>query len=195
MQYEFQIGNHVQLEPIVEEHREPLRKTADHEQIWKYMPYKATGNSFNPWFDECLDKMRGSEQITYIVRGKSCQSILGATAFYDFRLNHKSLALGYSWYTPAVWGTVVNPEAKLLMLRMAFETWGINRIEIGADARNIHSCNAIQKLGATREGVLRQHMVLHDNVLTDTILFSILSNEWPVVKTQLINRLKVMDGI
>lgn len=182
-------GRDIQLEPIANHHREHLARAANYEQIWQYMPQKATAEFFDSWFDSCMAKMQTGEQITYVVRRKSCQTILGATAYYAIQLENKSLALGYSWYTPEVWGGTVNPEAKLLMLTQAFECWGINRVELGTDSRNLHSYNAIKKLGATEEGLLRQHMILHDQVITDTIVFSILGSEWPAIKKRLIERI------
>lgn len=186
-------GRHLQLEPIANHHREHLATAANYEQIWHYMPQKATEGFFDSWFDSCVAKMHTGEQITYVVRKKSCQTILGATAYYAIQLENKSLALGYSWYTPKVWGSAVNPEAKLLMLSQAFEDWGINRVELGTDSRNLHSYQAIKKLGATEEGLLRQHMLLHDQVLTDTIVFSILGSEWPTIKTRLIKRISYQE--
>ncbi|HAT8587550.1 TPA: GNAT family N-acetyltransferase [Legionella pneumophila] len=182
-------GKYIQLEPIANQHREELRKAANHEQIWQYMPQRATGNLFNPWFDDCLEKMSTRSQITYAVRCKKEGDLKGATAFYDIQPENKRLTLGYSWYIPEVWGTTTNPESKLLMLHQAFEIWGINRVEMGTDSRNIHSYRAIKKLGATEEGVLRQHMILHNQVITDTIVFSILFSEWPMVKERLMQRL------
>ena len=184
-------GINIQLEPMNCDHVEGLRQAADNEQIWRYMPEKATGDLFDVWFNNSLDKMSAGVQLTYIVRDKASQAILGATAFYDIQLDNKRLALGYSWYIPAVWGSRVNPESKLLMLTQAFEHWAMNRIEIGTDSRNTHSYNAILKLGATEEGRLRQHMILHDGAVTDTIMFSILLSEWATVKKQLIKRLSV----
>lgn len=182
-------GRIIALEPISLVHREGLSKAADYEQIWEYMPQKATKEFFDSWFNSCLDKMVTGEQITYAVRCKTSQTIVGATAYYAIQLENKSLSLGYSWYTPKVWGSKVNPEAKLLMLSQAFECWDINRVELGTDSRNTHSYNAIKKLGATEEGLLRQHMILQEKVITDTIVFSILHSEWPDIKMRLVNRI------
>lgn len=185
----FLVGHHIQLEPIANNHREALQIAADDERIWRYMSHKAMKERFILWFDESLKKMNSGEQFTYVVRNKANQAILGATAFYDIHLQHQRLGLGYTWFIPEVWGSVVNPESKLLMLTQAFECYGVNRVEIGTDSRNIHSYNAIKKLGATEEGRLRQHMILHDGALTDTIVFSIVSPEWIIIKHQLIQRL------
>lgn len=182
-------GRFIQLEPISEELREELRRAANHEQIWTYMPQKPMLHLFDDCFDDWLIKMNRAEQITYAVRRKACYSIVGATSYYDIEFNHKSLSLGYSWYIPEVWGTEINPESKLLMLTQAFEQWHLNRVEIGTDTRNIHSYNAIKKLGATQEGILRQHMILQDGSITDTALFSIIAAEWPDIKEKLIKRI------
>jgi RimJ/RimL family protein N-acetyltransferase len=182
-------GTLIQLEPIAAQHRESLSDAADYEQIWQYMPQKATKDGFDSWFNSCLDKMLTGEQITYVVRCKINQAIIGATAYYGIQLENKSLALGYSWYTPSRWGSKVNPEAKLLMLTQAFECWDINRVELGTDSRNSRSYHAIKKLGATEEGLLRQHMILQDKDITDTIVFSILRCEWPAIKMNLVNRI------
>lgn len=178
-------GEFIQLEPVGQQHREELRSAANHEQIWHYMPQKATNEFFDLWFNECLEKMSSREQITYAVRCKKDKHVKGATAFYDLQLENKRLTLGYSWYSPETWGTGINSESKLLMLTHAFESWGINRVELGTDSRNLRSYHAIKKLGATEEGLLREHMILHGTVTTDTIVFSILSSEWPEVKRRL----------
>lgn len=183
-------GRYIRLEPMTNQHREGMRIAANHDQIWDFMPHKAINDGFDPWFDSCLDHCASGAQINYAVCRKSDNLILGATAYYDLQLENKRLTLGYSWYTPNVWGSVVNPEAKLLMLTQAFENWSVNRVELGTDPRNIHSWHAIKKLGATQEGLLRQHMILHDKVVTDTVVFSILAAEWPDIKTRLTQRIR-----
>ena len=75
------------------------------------------------------------------------------------------------------------------MLQQAFEVLKVNRVEIGTDTRNVRSYHAIKKLGATEEGVLRQHMILHDNVVTDTVVFSIIAADWPSIKVNLNNKI------
>ena len=98
-------GTYIQLEPIANRHREDMRIAANHDEIWKYMPQKATKDGFDPWFDSCLDNLSSGVQISYAVRRKSDNLILGATAYYDIQLDNKRLTLGYSWYTPEVWGS------------------------------------------------------------------------------------------
>lgn len=149
------------------------------------MPFKAHGKHFDDWFNQRLEQMDCGGELVYVVRRKRDQLILGATAYYDIHFEHQRLSLGFTWFAPYVWGTGVNHECKLLMLRQAFEEWNINRVEIGADPRNSRSVHAITKLGATKEGILRQHMRSHTGVLTDTIVFSILAPEWAKIKMEL----------
>jgi RimJ/RimL family protein N-acetyltransferase len=178
-------GDLLQLEPLEEKHQEGLKDAANHEEIWQYMPLKGNGEHFHGWFTRSLEQMRTSEEITYVVRSKNDHRILGATAYYDIYFSHQRLSLGYTWYTPEVWGSGVNRECKLIMLQQAFADWGINRVELGADPRNIRSVQAIRKLGAEKEGLLRQHMRSQEGMLTDTLVFSILAQEWPGIKMKL----------
>lgn len=178
-------GAFIQLEPLNSSHYDGLSQAANYEVIWEYMPQKGTAAFFAQWFADSVEKMMSGNQITYVARRLSDQLIVGATAYYDLYLEHKRLGLGYSWYTPMVWGSAINSDCKLLMLIQAFEHWGVNRIEIGADSRNARSIRAIKKLGARQEGILRQHMISNTGLLTDTILFSIVAEEWPVIKKQL----------
>lgn len=171
----------LQLEPLEIAHQGGLEKAADYEEIWYYMPSKGNGGHFAEWFTRCLKKMHSGEELTYVVRKKKNSQIIGASAYYDVHREHQRLSLGYTWYVPEVWGTGINRECKLLMLHQAFTDWGINRVELGADPRNIRSVNAIIQLGAKKEGVLRQHMRSQEGILTDTVVFSILASEWPQI--------------
>lgn len=182
-------GNVITLEPINLAHENQLRIAVNDERIWTYMPINAAQH-FDMWFDDCLQKMNDGSQLTYAIRYKQDNTIIGSTSYYDIQEQHKRLTLGYSWYKPNFWRTKVNPECKLLILKQAFENWDMQRIEIGTDARNTHSYHAIKKLGAKQEGILRNHMILHDGAITDTILFSIIASEWQEVKEKLQSRLQ-----
>ncbi|MGQ3887662.1 GNAT family N-acetyltransferase [Legionella sp. CNM-1927-20] len=183
-------GTVIYLEPISALHQQGLQRAANDKLIWQFMPISATGSNFYRWFDDCLAKQEQGQQITYVVREKDKNTILGCTAYYDINLCHRRLALGYSWYIKAVWGAVINPEAKMLMLEQAFETCSINRVEISTDPKNKRSYYAILALGAKEEGYLREHMINHSGQLTDTILFSMLKTEWPMIKERLRKRIE-----
>jgi RimJ/RimL family protein N-acetyltransferase len=116
-------------------------------------------------------------------------TVVGTTSLGDVDLHNESVHLGWTAYAPSVWGTAVNPATKLLMLQHAFEDCGFGRVKIQTGSTNARSQAAIAKLGATREGVLRRHKRLPDGSFRDTVVFSILADEWPDVRKRLQERI------
>ena len=116
-------------------------------------------------------------------------TLVGTSSLGDARPTLGRVHLGWTAYAPAVWGTRVNPSAKLALLRHAFEDCGYHRVKIQTDIRNERSQAAIARLGATREGVLRGHQPRADGTWRDTVVFSILADEWPGVRAGLEARL------
>ena len=119
----------------------------------------------------------------------SAGTVVGTSSLADPSLPDERIHLGWTGYTPSVWGTAVNPECKLLLLAHAFQTCGFGRVKIQTDQLNTRSQAAIGRLGAVREGVLRRHQVRADGTFRDTVVFSILASEWPAVKAGLLARL------
>ncbi|MFC9560545.1 GNAT family N-acetyltransferase [Agromyces sp. NPDC056965] len=115
-------------------------------------------------------------------------SIVGATWMGDFDLENDSTHIGATAYRPEAWGTIVNPETKLLTLGLAFDS-GFNRVKIQADSVNARSRNAIERLGAEFEGILRRDQKRADGSWRDTAVYSILADEWPAVKVRLEQRI------
>ena len=183
-------GTWIQPEPINEHHKSDLFIAAQNEEIWASTAAKAFGEKFYPWFDKALLGLHEKRELPFIVRRLSDEKIIGSTRYYDIRREHQRLTVGYTWYVPEVWGSYVNPESKLLLFQFAFEELNVNRVEFATDARNVHSRAAIKKLGAKEEGVLRQHMVLTDGFIRDTVMFSIVKSEWPEIKAALQTRLE-----
>lgn len=184
------IGTTIQLEPLTELHVDLLRAVANDERIWAYMPMKANGLHFDDWFKETLMKHKHGAQITYVIRRIDDDFVVGCRSYYDFDLQHKRLEVGYGWLTPEVWGTRINHECLWLLFKQAIEDWRFNRIQIATDPNNKRSYNTLKKLGAKEEGILRQHMIHHNGAITDTVIFSILSSEWPQLKEALWTRLE-----
>lgn len=131
----------------------------------------------------------GAGRVPYTVRVDG--EVVGTSSFLDVEPVHERIHIGSTLYGPPWWGTSVNPECKLLMLTHAFDGCGFRRVKIQTDALNVRSQAAIAKLGATREGVLRQHMRRADGSVRDTVVFSILRDEWPRVRAGLQQRLAV----
>lgn len=114
---------------------------------------------------------------------------VGMTGYLDIRPQHLGLEIGRTWIARARQGSRINPESKYLLLRHAFESLGAARVQFKTDSRNVHSQRAIEKLGAVREGVLRQYQMRSDGTLRDTVMYSIVRDQWPEVKARLEARL------
>jgi RimJ/RimL family protein N-acetyltransferase len=185
----------VRLEPILEDHREPLRLAATNPAIWTHMPYDASGPGFDVWFDAALDAAEAGREAVWMVRERAGGPLVGSTRYLAIEAQHRRVEIGHTWYEPRVWAGRVNPACKLALLRYGFDTLGLNRIELKTDNRNTRSQAAIAKLGATREGVFRAHMVRRDGSLRDSVYFSIVRPDWPAVRDRLSERLGVAQPV
>jgi RimJ/RimL family protein N-acetyltransferase len=189
------MAGRVRLEPLAESHREGLARAADDPAIWAHMPADASGARFGAWFDAAMTAARTGEHAVWAVRTLGDDALVGSTRYLAIDPHHRRLEVGHTWYAPQVWGGKVNPACKLALLRYAFETLAFNRVELKTDNRNLRSQAAIAKLGATREGVFRAHMVRPDGSLRDSVYFSIVRDEWPAVRAGLLARLSAADGL
>lgn len=115
--------------------------------------------------------------------------LLGNTTYLDYRPLHRGIEIGWTWYVRSAWGTTVNPTAKWLLLRNAFEQLGCARVQLKTDERNLRSRAAIARLGAKEEGTLRKHQLTQGGHLRNTVFFSILAEEWPTVQQRLMDRI------
>ncbi len=137
----------------------------------------------------------GQGRVGYVVRLVAdsalgdAGTVVGTSSLGEAVLAHERIHLGWTLYHPAVWGTVVNPEAKYLLLRHSFDDLGYGRVKLQTDAVNERSQAAIARLGATREGVLRRHTRREDGSFRDTVVFSVTADEWPRVRDGLLARL------
>ncbi|MBU6414408.1 MAG: GNAT family N-acetyltransferase [Planctomycetes bacterium] len=125
----------------------------------------------------------------FAVIERATGTLVGCTCYLDVDAANRSVEIGCTFYDPEVRGTKLNPEAKLLLMRHAFETLGCERVFLKTDGRNMQSQRAIAKLGARYEGTLRRHRILPDGFIRDTVYFSVVKEEWPEVKVGLMTRL------
>ena len=184
-------GKFVQLEPLGEEHITGLAEVANDPIIWKYMLYGNvdTVEKMGDWVHDMLNRQAAGTDLPFAVRQLQTGLLVGATRYLEIRLPQRGLEIGGTWYGTQYQRTVVNTETKLLLLQYAFETLGCIRVQIKTDSRNERSLKAIERLGAVREGTLRNHMVLENGVIRHSVMFSILDNEWQEVKKNLQERL------
>jgi RimJ/RimL family protein N-acetyltransferase len=185
-------GRWVQLEPLGDEHRDGLRAAADDERIWAHTLVLARGPGFDRWFDDALAQRSAGLQVPFGVRRLADDVLVGSTSYLDPVPRHRRVEIGSTWYTPDVWESQVNPECKLLLLTHAFDALGMNRVALCTDLRNRRSQAAIEKLGATKEGILRAHMITQGGRIRDTVLYSIVRDDWPHVKAKLVARLAAL---
>ena len=135
-----------------------------------------------------------ADRVSWVVRLRAGGGLVGTSSLGDVDLPNESAHLGWTAYTPSVWGTAVNPATKLAILTHAFDDCGFGRVRLQTDALNVRSQAAIARLGAVREGVLRRHRRRADGTFRDTVVFSLLAEEWPQVRTGLKARLPRASG-
>jgi N-acetyltransferase len=184
------VGDVVRLDRLVAADIEPLYDAIAHEEV--YASGFGGGVAGLPADAEQMAAQwveSSAQRVAYVVRLVADGTVVGTTSLGDVDLGNESVHLGWTAYAPSVWGTAVNPECKFLLLRHAFEDCGFGRVKIQTGTANTRSQAAIAKLGATREGVLRRHKRLADGSFRDTVVFSILADEWPEVRKRLENRL------
>ena len=124
-------------------------------------------------------------QVAFVIRKLNDRSIIGMTRFYGIDEKNKRLNIGYTWYTPSVWGQLYNKECKLLLLNYAFEKLSMNRVGFEVAHQNIRSQKAVEKIGGIKEGVLRKYALRPDGISRDTFVFSIINDEWQETKKRL----------
>ena len=182
-------GSLVSLEPLTEEHREPLRSVAGHEEIWQWIDRRVIEeDGFDEWFDGRLLARKLGDEHAYATL-KADGSPLGSSSYLAPRPLHDGVEIGWTWLTPSAWCTGANVEAKLLMLGNAFEELGCMRVELKTDARNERSRRAMEALPAKFEGIFRKHMLMPVSGVRDSAYFSVVDDEWPEVRQNLERRL------
>ena len=148
-------------------------------ELWKFSVQQADSEEkLNIYIENALLAKEKKNEYPFIIFDKQTQQYAGSTRFYDVQLEHQTLQLGYTWYGKAFQKTGLNRHCKFLLLQFAFETFDMQRVEFRADYRNKNSINAMKAIGCKEEGVLRSHLILPGNERRDSIILSILKDEW-----------------
>jgi RimJ/RimL family protein N-acetyltransferase len=171
---------HVLLRPLSVTDDEHLLHYALHEQdTWRYSSHAAFGSEgLSEYISYALAARAKGNEYPFIVFDKLTGKYAGCTRFYDIQPLGQSLQLGFTWYGEQFRGTGLNKHCKFLLLQFAFEELGMERVEFRADARNERSIAAMKSIGCTVEGILRSHFPLREGGRRDSIVLSILKNEW-----------------
>lgn len=182
----------VLLRPLEEDDFDWLLSFALHEpELWTYSLVSPAGAAgMQTYVLQALQARNQGKEYPFIVYDKLAKQYAGCTRYYDLQLQYNTLQLGYTWYGKAFQRTGLNRHCKYLLLSFAFENIGMERVEFRADVNNAKSIAAMQNIGCTVEGVLRSHMPTNNGTRRDSIILSILRQEWfDTVKEALKNKL------
>ena len=179
-------GKRVRLEPLKAGHLAELTEAGAYEELWKWTrTYAHTPESMRVYVDDALAESRAGSSLPFVTIDRESNRVIGSTRFGNIDRTNRHVEIGWTWITPGFQRTYVNSEAKYLMLRHAFEEWGCARVELKTDVLNQKSRNAMLRMGATEEGILRKHVLAYNDRWRDTIYYSVLDTEWPEVKARL----------
>jgi RimJ/RimL family protein N-acetyltransferase len=180
-------GELVRLEPLAPAHEDDLWDASRDPRTWRWLSIvqPSTRAELRAWLDEAL----ASDDLAFATVLRSTGRAAGSTRFLNLRPEHRSVEIGWTWLAPGAWGTGANVEAKLLMLEDAFGRLGCRRVELKTDAQNDRSRRALEALPARFEGIHRKHMLVRDGENRDSAWYSVVDDEWPDVRANLLRRL------
>jgi N-acetyltransferase len=183
-------GSHVRLEPLTHAHHDALLEAVRDGELWKHWyTLVPSPEQMRPEIDRRLTLQAQGLMLPFAVVEASSQTCVGMTTYMNIEEEHRRLEIGSTWYRNRVQRTPLNTEAKLMLLRHAFESYGCIAVEFRTHFFNHQSRKAIERLGAKLDGVLRNHRVSSDGTLRDTCVYSIASHEWPTVRSHLTYKL------
>ncbi|SER44431.1 Protein N-acetyltransferase, RimJ/RimL family [Gracilibacillus ureilyticus] len=183
-------GEFVKLAVMNSSHTKELFNAAKDASIWRHLPKTIqVFDDMQLFVNEAIEKMETGTEIPFVIIDKQSDEIVGSTRFLDISNFTRSLEIGWTWLTPHVWGTKVNMECKYLLLKYCFEKLNLIRVQLKTDEQNIRSQKAIERIGCKKEGILRNHMIRKDGTYRNSVIYSIIENDWISVKHQLENTL------
>ena len=180
-------NSRARLEPLQLHHLAELWPIAAEPSLWEFTSANIqTYSDFEAYVNKALHEKKLGNCYPFAVYDKANNCFAGSTRYGNISLEHKRVEIGWTWYHPSLQRTGLNRACKSLLLQYAFEKLNLNRIELKTSLLNTRSQKAISQLGATQEGILRQHMINDNGSVRDTVIFSILQNEWSTIsKTKL----------
>lgn len=179
-------GRHVVLEPMRAADVDPLFRAGAAADLWvDTVSYIRSREDMARYVSGALKAAEDRTALPFVLRRPGSGDVAGSTRFGNASPEHGRVEIGWTWVVPDLQRTPVNTEAKYLMLRHAFESLGAVRVEFKTDFLNTKSRAALQRIGATEEGVLRRHMRTEQGRVRDTVYYSITDAEWPGVKSRL----------
>lgn len=178
-------GIYVALEPLMHSHVDALQSAVRDGELWQLWYASVPSPDEMARYVDTAIKASINGDMAFAVRNLTTQQIVGTTRFYNVEPAHKRGLIGFTWYAKSAQGTAINTEAKYLLMQYWFEVQQANAVEFRTHFFNEASRRAIERLGAKQDGILRSHQILKDGSIRDTVVYSIIANEWPAVKNNL----------
>lgn len=192
MQFEALVleGEHVRLEPLSAAHKQGLIDAINDGELWKlFVTLVPEVSAIDAFIDSAITAFENGEGLSFATIDKASGKVVGSSRFMKTDFANKRVEIGYTFIAQSFQRSAINSEAKLLMLGHLFESMSFNRVEIITDYLNNHSRNAILRLGAKEEGILRSHMVMPDGRIRDSVLYTIIKHEWPGIKMNIASKI------
>lgn len=182
-------GKYVRLEPMRVDHLPALFKAGSAPELWEWTiaQIKNEGDMEQYLRDALADQAKGTS-LSFVTIDRKSDTLVGSTRFGNIDTTNRRAEIGWTWINPEFQRTVINTEAKLLMLTHAFDVWKCIRVELKTDANNSKSRNAMLRIGAKEEGMLRNHMITESGRYRDSVYFSIIESEWEAVREDLTSK-------
>lgn len=188
-------GRHVRLVPLSLEQLPQLAAAGADESLWRwYSIHAGTPDGMRAFVQDALTAQERGTAVPFAVVEAATGAIVGSTRFGAIEQAHRRAEIGWTWLQPRCQRSGINTEMKYLMLRHAFEAWGLMRVEFKTDSLNDKSRNALRRIGATEEGVLRNHMVTWSGRIRHSVYYSVTDGDWPAVKARLEAMMRKHDG-
>lgn len=176
----------VLLRPLAKVDVQGILEAVNFPEIWLHMSTAMENiEDVNGFVDNALAIKEKKTEFPFVIVDKESGQIIGSTRFMDIDDKHKRLEIGTTWLIPAYWRTAINTNCKYLLLQYCFEILNFQRVQIKTDHENYRSQKAIERIGAIKEGVLRNHMIRKDGTIRHTVMYSITKEDWPEVKMKL----------
>lgn len=183
-------GKYTRLRPLKKQDRDALLHAASDGQLWKlWFTSVPSAETIDAYIDTALTGQKNGVMLPFVVEDIRTGAVIGCTRYCNIDEANNRLEIGFTWYAQSYQRTATNTECKVMLLSHAFETLECMAVEFRTHHANLRSQKAIERLGATRDGILRQHKIMPDGTTRDTYVYSIIDSEWPEIKTKLLKKL------
>lgn len=180
----------VKLRPVQMSDIEAIAHAANDARIWEHMSVTLLmKEAVENYIENAIKEREKGISYMFAVIEKKTDKLVGCTSFLDISLPHKRLEIGATWYHPSVWRSAINTNCKFLLFQYCFEVLKLNRIQIKTGHENHRSQKAIERIGAVKEGVLRNHMIRKEGEIRHTVMYSVVAEDWKKLEVKFVDEL------